>query len=940
MAVMSCSNVSASRISSSSSSSLDHDEAAAAAGAAAAQQDVKNAVEAIAAAGFVRRRKELDREVVTKVEQAALAMRAKGATVNNNKTYKALLEILKQHTHLTSFQPLLFTQSMDVDLVAGGTDNSTSSSSSSSSSETVLPSNHWQALQFSTLYTARKELMDNNVLSGNTINSLRYLHMGPRSTKADESPVYIRFNESERRQMEANGDPRTVLSYDTVLGERNRRVEMRTRKRIKQIDQLLAANELPTFQLKKLKIEKLQLELSGFQQSLRGDIVQNMVESANDRGCNKMELRKTRTKFFKLYPHTKVNALRTRKSDKVARRKQFLADVLEHAGRFKMAHSQIEESRQELAKSVLSHFQNKERLARAQAERDDRARLMALKANDEEAYYKLVKESKNKRIKILLKQTDDCLKNLASRVNRARGEAGFVKRDTSRKTDEEKERRKQRRLADQKEVKENQARVSKELNDEDEEDESESSKLGEQVDVMQSKQAYHDLVHQVTETIEKQPDILVGGTLKSYQLEGLRWMISLYNNRLNGILADEMGLGKTVQTIALISYLYETKNIAGPHLIIVPLSTLSNWMNEFAHWCPTLKVIKFHGSQAERRYIKEHELKQEFNVVLTTNEVVMNDRATLSRFSWVYMIVDEGHRLKNSKCKLTNILTNSYTTEHRMLLTGTPLQNSLKELWALLNFTLPQVFNSSVGFETWFVQPVNKTLSKDMAMTEEETLLVINRLHNVLQPFLLRRVKKDVEKELPEKVEKVLKCHMSAWQVALHRQVQGSGITEVDSNGKISASSLSNTIVQIRKVCNHPYLFYEPGPITDEIWRCSGKFELLDRILPKMKATNHRILMFCTMKRLMYIMADYLDYRGYKYLQLDGGTSGDDRAEMLKVFNAPDSEYFVFLMTTKAGGVGLNLQTADTVILFDSDWNPQNDLQAQARAHRRELKRD
>ncbi|GMF03118.1 unnamed protein product [Ambrosiozyma monospora] len=228
-------------------------------------------------------------------------------------------------------------------------------------------------------------------------------------------------------------------------------------------------------------------------------------------------------------------------------------------------------------------------------------------------------------------------------------------------------------------------------------------------------------------------------------------------------------------------------------------------------------------------------------------------------------------------------------------------------------------------------------------LSEEETLLVIRRLHKVLRPFLLRRLKKDVEKSLPNKVEKVIKCKKSGLQAKLYYQMVKFNqlfVGAQDSKAPVGLKGLNNKLMQLRKICNHPFVFeavedtINPSRENNNlIWRVSGKFELLDRILPKLQATGHRVLMFFQMTQVMDIMQDFLYYRGMQFMRLDGDTKADERTTLLKQFNADDSPYFVFLLSTRAGGLGLNLQTADTVIIFDTDWNPHQDLQAQDRAH-------
>ncbi|XP_016428106.1 probable global transcription activator SNF2L2 isoform X1 [Sinocyclocheilus rhinocerous] len=466
-----------------------------------------------------------------------------------------------------------------------------------------------------------------------------------------------------------------------------------------------------------------------------------------------------------------------------------------------------------------------------------------------------------------------------------------------------------------------------------------------------SSQSYYGVAHAVIERVHKQSTLLINGTLKHYQIQGLEWMVSLYNNNLNGILADEMGLGKTIQTIALITYLMENKRLNGPYLIIVPLSTLSNWVYELDKWAPSIVKIAYKGTPSMRRSLVPQLRSGKFNVLITTYEYIIKDKQILAKIRWKYMIVDEGHRMKNHHCKLTQVLNTHYVAPRRLLLTGTPLQNKLPELWALLNFLLPTIFKSCSTFEQWFNAPFAMT-GERVDLNEEETILIIRRLHKVLRPFLLRRLKKEVESQLPEKVEYVIKCDMSAIQKVLYRHMQGKGIlltdgSEKDKKGKGGAKTLMNTIMQLKKICNHPYMFqhieesfaehlgFRNGIINGpDLYRASGKFELLDRILPKLKATNHRVLLFCQMTSLMTIMEDYFAYRNFLYLRLDGTTKSEDRAALLKKFNEEGSQYFIFLLSTRAGGLGLNLQAADTVVIFDSDWNPHQDLQAQDRAHR------
>lgn len=320
-------------------------------------------------------------------------------------------------------------------------------------------------------------------------------------------------------------------------------------------------------------------------------------------------------------------------------------------------------------------------------------------------------------------------------------------------------------------------------------------------------------------------------------------------------------------------------------------------------------------------------------MLITHYDLIMRDKAFLKKIHWHYLIIDEGHRLKNHECALARTLVSGYRIRRRLLLTGTPIQNSLQELWSLLNFLLPNIFNSVENFEEWFNAPFADKC--DVSLTDEEELLIIRRLHHVIRPFILRRKKDEVEKFLPGKTQVVLKCDMSAWQKVYYQQVTDVGRVGLDS-GTGRSKSLQNLSMQLRKCCNHPYLFVAEYNIyrKEEIVRASGKFELLDRLLPKLRRAGHRVLLFSQMTRLMDILEVYLQVHDFKYLRLDGSTKTEERGTLLKQFNAPDSPYFMFLLSTRAGGLGLNLQTADTVIIFDSDWNPQMDQQAEDRAHR------
>ncbi|OHT10396.1 Chromatin structure-remodeling complex subunit snf21 [Tritrichomonas foetus] len=427
-----------------------------------------------------------------------------------------------------------------------------------------------------------------------------------------------------------------------------------------------------------------------------------------------------------------------------------------------------------------------------------------------------------------------------------------------------------------------------------------------------------------------QPEHLTG-TLKEYQVKGLQWLASLYQSHLNGILADEMGLGKTVQTIALLAWLFE-KNDAGPHLIIAPLSTLSNWESEFSRWFPQFKIIKYVGNRPERKELEHRYITRgsSINAVLTSYQIVVLDKAVLSKLDYSYIVIDEAHKLKNHEGKLSQTLTHHYTAKNRLLLTGTPLQNNPRELWSLLNFILPNIFNDHNKFDDWFTAPFAKA-GEGAQLTAEEQWLVINQLHAVLRPFIFRRLKSDVANQLPDKKEETLLCAMSAWQHSMYLTMEESSVMVMPD---LTYKRMDNKTMQCRKICNHPYLFLDTYYVNSMLIRSCGKFELLDRILPKFKATGHRVLIFSQMTELLDLLEDLLKLLDFTFLRLDGSTKEETRRQYMDEFNAQDSPYFVFLLSTRAGGLGLNLQTADTVIIYDADWNPFADMQASSRVHR------
>ncbi|KAM8972310.1 chromodomain-helicase-DNA-binding protein 2 [Pelodytes ibericus] len=435
-------------------------------------------------------------------------------------------------------------------------------------------------------------------------------------------------------------------------------------------------------------------------------------------------------------------------------------------------------------------------------------------------------------------------------------------------------------------------------------------------------------------TLKKQPTHIGGEglELRDYQLEGLNWLAHSWCKNNSVILADEMGLGKTIQTISFLSYLFHQHLLYGPFLLVVPLSTLTSWQREFEIWAPDINVVVYIGDMGSRNSIREYEWvhqqskKMKFNALLTTYEILLKDKTVLSSINWAFLGVDEAHRLKNDDSLLYKTLI-EFKSNHRLLITGTPLQNSLKELWSLLHFIMPEKFEYWEDFEDVHGK------GRDNGYQS---------LHKVLEPFLLRRVKKDVEKSLPAKVEQILRVEMCALQKQYYKWILTRNYKALSKGTRGSTSGFLNIVMELKKCCNHCFLIKYPEDTEKEtrleglqsLIRSSGKLILLDKLLTRLRERGNRVLIFSQMVRMLDILAEYLTIRHYPFQRLDGSIKGELRKQALDHFNAEGSEDFCFLLSTRAGGLGINLASADTVVIFDSDWNPQNDLQAQARAHR------
>ncbi|CAB1333954.1 unnamed protein product [Coregonus sp. 'balchen'] len=448
-----------------------------------------------------------------------------------------------------------------------------------------------------------------------------------------------------------------------------------------------------------------------------------------------------------------------------------------------------------------------------------------------------------------------------------------------------------------------------------------------------------------------QPDYLdtTRGTLHPYQLEGLNWLRFSWAQATDTILADEMGLGKTVQTAVFLYSLYKEGHSKGPFLVSAPLSTIINWEREFELWAPDMYVVTYVGDKDSRAVIRENEFSFEgnairggkkaskmkkdssvkFHVLLTSYELITIDQAVLGSIDWACLVVDEAHRLKNNQSKFFRIL-NNYPLQHKLLLTGTPLQNNLEELFHLLNFLTPVRFNNLEGFLEEFA---------DIAKEDQ-----IKKLHDMLGPHMLRRLKADVFKHMPSKTELIVRVELSPMQKKYYKFILTRNFDALNTRGGGNQVSLLNVVMDLKKCCNHPYLFpgaameapkipngmYEGSALT----RASGKLTLLQKMMVKLKEGGHRVLVFSQMTKMLDLLEDFLENEGYKYERIDGGVTGGMRQEAIDRFNAPGAPQFAFLLSTRAGGLGINLATADTVVIYDSDWNPHNDIQAFSRAHR------
>lgn len=486
--------------------------------------------------------------------------------------------------------------------------------------------------------------------------------------------------------------------------------------------------------------------------------------------------------------------------------------------------------------------------------------------------------------------------------------------------------------------------------------------------------------------------------LSPYQLVGLNWLILMHNKGINAILADEMGLGKTIQVIGFLGYLSETLNIHRHFCVIVPSSTIDNWEREFDKWTPGVRILQYTGSQIERAHMRQwvslH--AQEVDIILTTYNIAQNpdDRRLFKKINFEYLIYDEAHMLKNMKSQRYQNLI-KIKSKHRILLTGTPIQNNLVELMSLLVFTMPKIFASKMHhIESLF----GSNISRENGGRTEYERSKIDQALVIMKPFILRRLKADVLKDLPKKTECVELCKMTPQQEKLYDKTIESFKKEIENNRKEildDDESFVETkdgtkrgaamLMAMRRLANHKllsrsiyndkklkqmasilvnedeshseaseeyvlqdlmvmhdyelhalcksYVVLSRFKLPDADICDSGKFVFLDKLLPDFKKNQKKCLIFSQFTMMLDIMEEFLQIRDYRYIRLDGTTKTSDRLELIDEFNQ-NKEIVVFLLSTKAGGLGINLTSASTVLIHDIDYNPMNDLQAQDRSYR------
>ncbi|KZT57598.1 hypothetical protein CALCODRAFT_555264 [Calocera cornea HHB12733] len=449
------------------------------------------------------------------------------------------------------------------------------------------------------------------------------------------------------------------------------------------------------------------------------------------------------------------------------------------------------------------------------------------------------------------------------------------------------------------------------------------------------------------EEVVEQPMLVKGGVMKDYQLAGLSFLATMYQNGMNAILGDEMGLGKTLQTLSLFAYIKEQDPRSDPHLVVCPLSVITSWMNETARWVPSLRVLRFHGTQSERERLKDMISSGErFDILITTYESYKSEHRWIKSRPWNYCVLDEGHKIKNAESGLATALQN-LGAAFRLILTGTPVHNNLGELWALLHWLYPTVF--TLASESVFQDAFDLRQGKyDVKYLESAQKL--------LEVIMIRRTKNAVEFSVPPRDELTVFIPFTEaqryWTYKLLTRMSAADLRGVfntsfeDENetkqkgygANTQYARLMNLLMQLRQTCDHPYMILgaEPDPykLGNHVIKTSSKMIVIDKLLKDLIPKGERVLIFSQWTSMLDLLEDFMVLRKYRYARLDGSTPRPRRALDIRLFQQEKSPYDVYLISTKAGGLGINLTKATHVIMVDSDWNPQNDLQAIARAHR------
>lgn len=458
---------------------------------------------------------------------------------------------------------------------------------------------------------------------------------------------------------------------------------------------------------------------------------------------------------------------------------------------------------------------------------------------------------------------------------------------------------------------------------------------------IQHSSAYADFLLKLAD-FEKIEEVPLPGGLRSeikfrpYQQHGYNWLAFLHRFGLNGILADDMGLGKTLQTLAVLQRAREMTSSKYPSLIICPTSVVGNWESEVRKFFRDWHVILYNGSNREKKLRHLQSLIDLGNyglaspLVITSYDIARLDHEQLNRIQWLYVVVDEGHNIKNPDAQRTKAIK-TINGQHKLALTGTPIQNNLEELWSLFDYAMPGYLGKRTEFREQYGR--NGKVNWDAVRNGKGALR--DRVH----PFVLRRLKENVAKDLPPKIVIDHKVELSPLQVALYKQVINSPeykrlIEEVNNKGVGRSKPLIlAAFTKLRKICNHPVLLQEKVASGEVNCDDSGKLDCLQELIAEIVAGDHRALLFSQSTQMLDIIEDFFKKWNVKTLRLDGATAPQKRLQLVDEFNGNDAIH-CFLISTKAGGTGLNLTGADTVIFYDHDWNPANDNQAQDRAYR------